>query len=120
MKIAEVADLTGLSISTTRYYEKSDLCPPITRGADGARRFSISDADWLRLLASLRATGMPMSKMRDFARLYKLGDEAIPKRKAALLEHRQSLLDRQVDLDRCRKILDRKLAKYDEMIGGDN
>lgn len=116
MKISEVAERTGLSISTIRFYEKSGLCPIIARGSDGKRTFSINDTDWLVLLASLRATGMPVSKMRSFAGLYALGDETIPERKIALLAHRRSLEDRQAELDRCRAILDRKLQRYDEIL----
>ena len=116
MKISEVAERTGLSISTIRFYEKSGLCPSIKRGSDGKRAFSGADADWLVLLASLRATGMPVSKMRAFAVLYASGDAKIPERKAALLAHRQSLEDRQAELDRCRAILDGKLQRYDEIL----
>ena len=116
MKISDVAELTGLSVSTIRVYEKSGLCPFIQRGADGKRRFSKTDADWLELLASLRATGMPMSEMRTFADFYASGDATIPKRRAALLAHRQSLEVRQAELERCRTILDRKLQRYDEIL----
>lgn len=116
MKIAEVAGRTGLSISTIRFYEKSGLCPVIKRGSDGKREFSATDADWLLLLASLRATGMSLSDMRAFASLYDAGDKAVPQRKAALLAHRKSLGDRQTELDRCRTMLDRKLQKYEEML----
>lgn len=116
MKISEVAERTGLSISTIRFYEKSGLCPFIERGSDGKRTFSITDTDWLVLLASLRATGMPVSEMRSFAELYASGDETIPERKIALLAHRQSLKDRQAELNQCRAILDRKLQRYDEIL----
>lgn len=116
MKISEVSERTGLSISTIRFYEKSGLCPFIERGTDGKRAFSKTDADWLELLASLRATGMPMVKMRAFADLYASGDDTIPERKAALLAHRQGLEDRQAELDRCHTILNRKLQRYDEMM----
>lgn len=116
MKISEVAELTGFSISTIRFYEKSRLCPPIERGADGKRRFSKINVDWLDLLASLRATGMHMSEMRAFADLYASGDVTIPKRKAALLAHRQNLEVRQAELECCRRILDRKLQRYDEIM----
>lgn len=116
MKISEVAERTGLSISTIRFYEKSGLCPHIGRGPDGKRVFSGTDTDWLILLASLRATGMPMSEMHAFANLYASGDKTIPERKSALMAHRKSLADRQAELDRCRTILDRKLQRYDEMM----
>lgn len=116
MKIAEVAERSGLSISTIRFYEKSRICPAVERGPDGKRRFSAGDVDWLLLLASLRTTGMPLSDMRAFASLYAAGNETVPQRKAALLAHRQSLVDRQEELDRCRAILERKLKKYDEIL----
>ena len=116
MKISEVAERTGLSIPTIRFYEKSGLCPFIERGPDGKRRFSATDSDWLALLASLRATGMPMAEMRAFADLYASGDSTVPKRRAALLAHKRSLEDRQAELDLCRKILDQKLKKYDDIM----
>ncbi|MEP1765051.1 MAG: MerR family transcriptional regulator [Sulfitobacter sp.] len=116
MKISEVAERTGLSISTIRYYEKSGLCPDIGRGADGKRVFSGPDTDWLVLLASLRATGMPMSEMHAFANLYAAGDKTIPERKFALTVHKKRLADRQAELDRCRTTLDQKLQRYDEIM----
>lgn len=117
MKISEVAKRTGLRISTIRFYEKSGLCPLIARGADGKRQFTMTDLDWLALLSSLRETRMPTSEMQNFAALYRSGNDTIPERKAALLTHRRRLEDRQGELDRCRDILDRKLTKYDEIIG---
>ncbi|WP_245834397.1 MerR family DNA-binding transcriptional regulator [Yoonia maricola] len=54
MKLSEVADRTGLSTPTIRFYEKSGLCPSIERGPNGKRRFSATDSEWLMLLASLR------------------------------------------------------------------
>lgn len=116
MKISEVAERTGLSLSTIRYYEKSGLCPEIRRGPDGKRQFSSTDTDWFLLLSSLRETGMSLSNMRTFAKLYAFGHETVPERKAALLMHRKSLDDRQAELDRCRTILDRKLLKYDKIL----
>ena len=117
MKISEVAERSGLSISTIRFYEKSGLCPFIQRGSDGKRKFSKTDADWLELLASLRLTGMPLAQMRAFAELYASGDDKIPERKAALLAHRRRIDARRAELDRCRLILDRKLQRYDKIIG---
>ena len=116
MMISEVAEHTGLSISTIRFYEKSGLCPLVDRGSDGKRRFSKIDVDWLELLASLRSTGMSLAEMRSFAELYASGDGKIPERKAVLLAHRGRLEDRQAELDRCRVILDRKLNRYDEIL----
>ncbi|MEJ6707863.1 MAG: MerR family transcriptional regulator [Amylibacter sp.] len=116
MRISEISERTGLSISAIRYYEESGLCPFVERGADGNRKFTTVNLDWLVLLSSLRETGMPMSEMRAFAMLYKIGDDTAVERKTMLLKHQNRLEDRQGQLDRCSEILDRKLAKYDEII----
>jgi DNA-binding transcriptional MerR regulator len=117
MRISEVASRIGLSIDTIRYYEKSELLPPIKRGADGKRRFSAENVEWLILLSSLRDTGMPMERMRYFARLYQKGDETIPERKQVLLDHSKHLDERRTALDRCAEILAYKLKRYEEMTG---
>ncbi len=116
MKISEVAEHTGLSISTIRCYETSGLCPAIQRGQDGKRNFLAGDVDWLALRASLRATGMLASQMSAFAELYSFGDKTVPERKVVLMTHRQSLENRRAGLGKCRAILDRKLKKYDEIL----
>jgi len=113
MKISEVAERSGLRISTIRFHERSGFCPFVQRGSDGKRNFSKTDADWLELLASLRSTGMPLAEMQAFAELYASGDDKIPERKATLLAHGRRLDDRQAELDRCRAILERKLKRYD-------
>ncbi|MCE8544690.1 MerR family transcriptional regulator [Ruegeria pomeroyi] len=118
MKIAEAAARSGLSIDTIRFYERSGLLPPIARGSDGMRRFSPETADWLRLLASLRETGMELRAMRRFAELYRQGDATIPERRRMLQEHAANLELRRAALDRCAALLAHKLQRYSEIEGG--
>ncbi|MEJ8475732.1 MerR family transcriptional regulator [Roseibium algae] len=117
MRIAEVSAKCGLSIDTIRYYEKSGLCPEVQRGTDGKRRFSIENLDWLILLSSLRETGMPTRKMKQFSELYRQGNTAIPARKAMLEEHEAHLELQELRLVKCKALLAFKLAKYDEILG---
>ena len=56
--IQQVAQKTGLSIHTLRYYEKVGLLAPIQRGKNGHRQYSIEDIIWLEFLVRLRETGM--------------------------------------------------------------
>lgn len=118
MRIAEVAARCGLSIATIRYYERSGLCPPIPRGADGQRRFSERDADWFVLLSSLRDTGMPMDQMRAFAALYQQGDATVAGRKDMLRAHMHRLEARREALDACMGLLKHKLRRYDAILEG--
>jgi DNA-binding transcriptional MerR regulator len=114
MRIAEAAARSGLSIDTIRFYEKSGVLPEIQRGADGQRRFSAENIDWLTLLYWLRETGMPMKTMYRFACLYRAGDHTMPARKEILLSHAEHLKKRRADLDRCKEVLDYKIAIYEE------
>lgn len=117
MRISEISTLSGLSIDTIRYYEKLGICPPIARGANGKRSFSPENAEWLVLLASLRDTGMPTKEMRYFAKLYQSGDATVRERKSLLLAHAGRLEARQRTLEKCRALLDHKLARYDVILG---
>ena len=117
MQISEAATLCGLTADTIRFYERSGLLPPIHRGPDGRRRFSQENIDWLTLLASLRSTGMPLSKMRQFAALYRAGDQTVPQRRQILLDHSDQLIQRRNALDRCEELLAHKLKLYDEIQG---
>ena len=117
MRIAEAAHRSGLNIDTIRYYEKSGILPEIRRGADGQRRFSTENIEWLTLLFWLRETGMAMKTMYRFASLYRAGDHTIPERKQVLLAHAEHLKKRRADLDRCEEMLAYKLAIYKDHKG---
>lgn len=88
LSIAEVAERTGLSRDTLRYYEKAGLIRAVTRSAGGRRRYAAADLDWLGFLLRLRATGMPIADMRRFAVLRRAGDRSIAARLALLRDHR--------------------------------
>ncbi len=120
MKISEAAAQCRLSIDTIRFYESSGLIPPVHRDQSGRRVFSQVDVEWLKLIASLRETGMPMTEMKRFAALYKQGDVTIPERRSVLRTHAKCLEHRREALDRCADLLAYKLARYDEIEGESN
>ena len=65
-KIGEVAELTGMSIHTLRYYEKLGLLPPPTRNS-GIRQYTEGDVRLLKFLYSLKQTGMSLEEIAEFA-----------------------------------------------------
>lgn len=116
MRISEAAAQSGLKVDTIRYYEAQGLVPNVRRGSDGQRRFSRENVDWLTLLYWLRATGMPMKVMLEFAAYYAQGESTIAARKRILLAHSERLSQRRDDLDRCAEILARKLEIYEDYL----
>lgn len=88
----QVAERTGFSVDTLRYYERIGLLDDIERNSGGRRVFSENDVAWLMILRCLRETGMPIQRMVRFAELVRGGEETIGERIEVLEEH-----DREID-----------------------
>lgn len=87
----QVADKTGFSLDTLRYYERIGLLDDIARTSGGRRSFTDDDLDWLGVLRCLRDTGMPIAQMLRYAELCRSGDGTIAERITLLEEHDQAV-----------------------------
>lgn len=112
--IGKVAEKTGLSIHTLRYYEKEGIFPPIKRNEFGTRVFDEDDMEWLKFALCLRDTGMTIEEMKTFAQLTLQGDGTIPKR-VDLLNRQKERVSNQIDqLMTYASMIEHKLEKYGE------
>ena len=68
-RIGEVAELTGLSADTLRYYEKIKLLPAVHRTTSGIRVYDTRDISRLRFI--IRAKSMNFS-LEEIARLLEM------------------------------------------------
>jgi DNA-binding transcriptional MerR regulator len=89
LTIAEVAERTGLTRHTLRYYERDGLMLDVGRADSGHRRYSEHDLGWIELITKLRATGMPIREVRRYAELVRAGDGNEDERLALLRAHRE-------------------------------
>src|SRR5512146_3085227 len=80
LTIQEVAQATGLSAHTLRYYERVGLIHPIDRQQNSHRRYTRDDVGWIDFLTKLRATGMSIKDMQRYAELQRRGDETLAER----------------------------------------
>jgi DNA-binding transcriptional MerR regulator len=108
--IQQVAQMTGLSIDTLRYYERIGLLEVVNRASSGHRRYSRKDLDWIALLIDLRETGMPLAEMLHFARLRRQGDATAHERLLLLEQHQRSLEQQMQKLERHKIALQQKIA----------
>src|SRR3954469_15578989 len=93
LTIAGAADAVGVSAHTLRYYERAGLMlDPVGRTAATHRRYTDEDLRWVILLTRLRATGMPIRRMREYADLVRAGDGNERERLALLEAHRSAVL----------------------------
>ncbi|MBB1255356.1 MerR family transcriptional regulator [Streptomyces alkaliterrae] len=110
--ISEVAERTGLSAHTLRWYERIGLMPHINRSHTGQRRFSDRDLVWLDLVGKLRMTGMSVADMVRYAELVRAGDHTYPERRRLLAATREDVLRRIDELRGTLAVLDVKIAHY--------
>lgn len=110
--IADLARASGLSVHTLRYYERIGLLVPIERNESGHRVYDAFATEWVTLLSHLRATGMPIQRMQEFARLVRRGESSVPERIQLLEEHRASILENIALLNVALERVEEKLAVY--------
>ncbi|RNB92560.1 MerR family transcriptional regulator [Brevibacillus fluminis] len=115
--IQQISTMTGLSVHTLRYYEKIGLLSGVDRDANGYRRYTKADLSWLQFIMRLRATGMPISEMKEFSDLRSQGDPTISARRALLETHRKNVLNQISDLQENLVSIEEKIVYYKELEG---
>lgn len=65
MQIGEVAERTGLSLRTIRYYEEVGVVVPSARSQGGFRLYTAPDIDRLNLVKQMKPLGFQLEEMRD-------------------------------------------------------
>ncbi|WP_189056132.1 MerR family transcriptional regulator [Longimycelium tulufanense] len=65
MQIGEVAERTGLSLRTIRYYEEVGLVTPSARSQGGFRLYTEPDVARLNLIKRMKPLGFQLEEMRE-------------------------------------------------------
>ena len=112
LSIADAAARSGLSAHTLRYYERAGLLPHIDRDHAGRRRFSEEHLDWIRFLTYLRATGMPIRRMKEYVGLVQAGPHTADERRALLEAHRDTVVHQMDRLSESLIAIEQKIAYY--------
>jgi DNA-binding transcriptional MerR regulator len=118
LTIAEAATEADLSVHTLRYYERAGLLAPIDRNGSGHRRYTPEDVEWIVVCTKLRATGMPIRRIREYAELVRAGDGNESERLALLEAHREEVRDRLREVRRNLELIDYKIELYRGKCGG--
>ncbi|MDP0465334.1 MerR family transcriptional regulator [Shouchella clausii] len=114
--MGQVAEETGLSIHTLRYYEKEGILPPIKRDEFGARVFDEEAMEWLRFACCLRDTGMTIEEMKGFSQLTLQGDKTIPERVKLLNRQKERVANQVKQLMKNMSMIEQKLEIYREKL----
>jgi DNA-binding transcriptional MerR regulator len=115
MKIEQVAQKTGLSVHTLRYYEQAGLVLSIQRASNGHRDYTDDDVYRIVFVTRLRATGMPIAGIQRYVELAQQGDETVAERLRILEEHKLAIEQRIEMLREHLALISQKIEHYREM-----
>ncbi len=114
LTIAEVAEQTGLTAHTLRYYERDGLLlGAVDRSSSGHRRYSTQDVKWISLITKLRSTGMPIREVRKYAALVRAGTGNEAERLALLQAHRELVEQQLAEVTSHLRAIDHKIGIYE-------
>jgi DNA-binding transcriptional MerR regulator len=109
--ISEVANRTGVTAHTLRYYERIGLLD-IDRLAGGHRCFAALDIDRVIFIGRLRATEMPIRDIQRYFALAAVGFSTEPERLQILKEHQVKVRARLGELERALDAIGHKITHY--------
>lgn len=112
LTIAQLAEITGLSRHTLRFYERIGLIDGVDRADNGRRLYSTHHIAWLEFVIRLRSTGMPIPEIQRYAELLAEGDSTVKARLQLLENHRHAILQQVDDLHRNLVGIEEKILIY--------
>jgi DNA-binding transcriptional MerR regulator len=118
LSIGDVVGQTGLTVHALRFYEREGLMlnRQIPRGTGGHRRYSPQDVYWLRICIKLRASGMPLAKIRRYAELVRAGPGNEQQRLDLLREQQRYIENQLAELHGCLRTITRKVGTYERRL----
>jgi DNA-binding transcriptional MerR regulator len=113
--IQQVAEQTGLSEHTLRYYERIGLITPIDRASNGHRRYSEDDIGWINFVRRLRSAGMPIAAVQHYVELQRQGSATLAARLELLKAHRRAVRQQIQELTEHLDVIEYKIQYYSEL-----
>lgn len=112
MQIGEISKVTGLPISTLRYYDKQGLFQHLGRTNSGIRNFTKEDLDALKIINCLKTSGMKINEIKQFMIWCNEGDSTIDKRLNMFYEQEKNINNQIKDLKKSLKLIKFKQWYY--------
>ncbi|MCI9270188.1 MAG: MerR family transcriptional regulator [Dorea sp.] len=114
--IGEVANATGITISTLRYYDREGMFPNMERSNGGIRVFSDTEMNTIRVIECLKSSGMSIKSIKEFLAWCEEGDASLGKRRE-MFYARLEEVEKQIEaLQATKNMLKYKCWYYDTAI----
>ncbi|WP_395344664.1 MerR family transcriptional regulator [Ningiella sp. W23] len=105
MKASEISIASGVSKDTLRYYEKTGLITPPTRGKNGYRHYQKTHLKQLKFIKFAQSAGFPLSKIKEAIPFLDKPEPKCPRLKAALNEQLNAIDEKIIALNEAKQTL---------------
>ncbi len=112
--IREISQRLGIAPSALRYYEKEGILPVLKRSDTGVRQFSDIDLEWLIIIDSLKKTGMPLKRIKEFVAMFEEGKPTNRRRLEIIQRHKEVIKKQVEELNEILRVLEFKEKHYQE------
>ena len=117
--IGQVSEMTGLPVSTLRYYDKEGLFPGMERQS-GIRKFGDRELEALRVIESLKKSGLEIRDIRQFMDWCAQGSETYPQRRELFVRQKAAVEAELERMERVRDMLIFKCWYYEQAMADGN
>lgn len=104
--VKQLADLSGVSPRTLRYYDEIELLKPAEINQAGYRLYRQTEVDRLQQILVYRSMGLPLKEIQQIL------DQPEFKIETALYKQQQQLLKKRQEIDELLLLVDQTLAHY--------
>lgn len=118
--IQELANETGVTAHTLRYYERIGLVTSVPRTESGHRQYGISHFDKVQFIRRLRSTGMPIRQVLRYFELVEKGDSTVLERLQIMEAHKEAIEANISELEQNLEKIEYKICFYKEAIADRN
>ncbi|ABX04128.1 transcriptional regulator, MerR family [Herpetosiphon aurantiacus DSM 785] len=117
LTIQQMAEITGLSAHTLRYYERAGLLHDLVdrNQQNGYRSYTQRHINWIHFIKCLRATGMPIRDIRRYTELLHQGDHTVRDRLNLLKAHRLRVEQQLTEVQQHLEAVKRKISYYETL-----
>ena len=111
--IGQVSEMTGLPVSTLRYYDKEGLFPGMERQS-GIRKFGDRELEALRVIECLKKSGLEIRDIRQFMDWCAQGSETYTQRRELFVRQKAAVEAELERMERVREMLIFKCWDYEQ------
>lgn len=108
----------GMSYETLKFYCNQGLIPNVKRDKNNYRVFDDNNVAWITSLSCLKNCGMSISEMKEYLALCLKGESTIPERQEILKTKKQSLLEKQKEIQDSINYINWKQGFYNDVLSG--